>query len=181
MFTYFQCSSTCDAGFKVRKVTCQQVLALGQVLTKTASQCNPTTRPAESKPCNSGVACSSGAGSAFDDDADADAGGSSAPEEADAERGILSESEENAGGIINLITDRLPDSEFPKIQAAHQHFVQESANKKIVKLRVGGKATVYKGAQLNIRCPVKHYDKYVIAFLCPFQRRQSAQSSANSA
>ena len=58
LYKYAQCSSTCEGGFKVRKVTCQQVLALGQVLTKTSSHCNPTSRPAESKPCNFGKICS---------------------------------------------------------------------------------------------------------------------------
>ena len=42
----------------MRKVTCQQILALGQVLTKTSSHCNPTSRPAESKPCNFAKICS---------------------------------------------------------------------------------------------------------------------------
>ena len=164
-----QCSSTCDGGFKVRKVTCQQVLALGQVLTKTANQCNPTTRPAESKPCNSGIPCgTSNAGSL---DYDLPDGGSTA-EEADNERSILPDSEENTG-IINLI-DRSLESDNPKIQSSHQNFVQESANKKIVKLRVGGKATVYKGAQVSIRCPVKYYDKYVARISKQFKERQCA-------
>ena len=91
----------------MRKVTCQQTLALGQVLTKASNQC-PGPKPLETKPCNA-----------------------------------------------------KPCEELgkPKIISTEQNFVQ-AATKKKVTLKIGGKATVYKGTQVKIRCPVKHFDKY---------------------
>ena len=131
LYKYAQCSSTCEGGFKVRKVTCQQVLALGQVLTKTANHCNPTSRPAESKPCNFGKICSKD------------------------EQVPTTTTPPTTTTASSVAT---PDQ--PKIQWTHQNFVQQSQKKKVT-LKVGGKATVFKGTQVKIRCPVKHYDKYV--------------------
>ena len=128
LYKYAQCSSTCEGGFKVRKVTCQQVLALGQVLTKTSSQCNPTSRPAESKPCNFAKICS--------------------------------KDEQVPTTTPTTTTSSVATPDLPKIQWTHQNFVQQSQKKKVT-LKVGGKATVFKGTQVKIRCPVKHYDKYV--------------------
>lgn len=126
----------------MRKVTCQQVLALGQVLTKTANHCNPTSRPAESKPCNSGKQCS-----ANDDD-------------------LGQVDEETTTTTVNAAVAPPPvATERPgqtKIQSSpNQNFVQQSVSKKKVTLKIGGRATVFKGTQIKIRCPVKHYDKYV--------------------
>ncbi|EFX85379.1 hypothetical protein DAPPUDRAFT_20190, partial [Daphnia pulex] len=104
-----QCSSTCDGGFKVRKVSCQQILALGQVLTKTANHCNPTPPPPGPAPASA--------------------------------------------------------SDSPKIQSTNQNFVQQGQSKKKVTLKIGGKATVFKGTQIKIRCPVKHFDKSKINWM----------------
>jgi len=46
-----KCSATCDGGFKVRKVQCQQQLALTRAVTKASNQCLGA-KPAESKACN---------------------------------------------------------------------------------------------------------------------------------
>jgi hypothetical protein len=155
-----QCSSTCDGGFKVRKVSCQQILALGQVLTKTANHCNPTSRPAESKPCNMGKTCSSSSS------------GSSKAEGKEADDlGGQEEKEEQVGGAATTagsVPERPPPpgpspaaaaSDLPKIQSTNQNFVQQGQSKKKVTLKIGGKATVFKGTQIKIRCPVKHFDK----------------------
>ncbi|XP_046460782.1 ADAMTS-like protein 1 isoform X7 [Daphnia pulex] len=158
-----QCSSTCDGGFKVRKVSCQQILALGQVLTKTANHCNPTSRPAESKPCNTGKTCSSSGSKAEGKEAD-DLGGQ--------------EEEEQVGGVTTTagsVPERPPPSgpapspaaasDLPKIQSTNQNFVQQGQSKKKVTLKIGGKATVFKGTQIKIRCPVKHFDKSKISWM----------------
>ena len=51
-FVFFlQCSARCGGGVKTREVTCQQVLALGQVAVKAGHLCG-SDRPAETKPCN---------------------------------------------------------------------------------------------------------------------------------
>ncbi|XP_045023585.1 ADAMTS-like protein 1 isoform X3 [Daphnia magna] len=134
-----QCSSPCDGGFKVRKVSCQQLLALGQVLTKTANHCNPTSRPAESKPCNTGKQCS---------------------------RVAEEPEEETKATTVGSAPERPPPaSDLPKIQSTNQNFVQQSQSKKKVTLKIGGKATVFKGTQIKIRCPVKHYDKSKINWM----------------
>ncbi|KZS17894.1 putative ADAMTS protein 3 [Daphnia magna] len=134
-----QCSSPCDGGFKVRKVSCQQLLALGQVLTKTANHCNPTSRPAESKPCNTGKQCT---------------------------RVAEEPEEETKATTVGSAPERPPPaSDLPKIQSTNQNFVQQSQSKKKVTLKIGGKATVFKGTQIKIRCPVKHYDKSKINWM----------------
>ena len=122
LYKYAQCSSTCEGGFKVRKVTCQQVLALGQALTKTANQCNPTSRPAESTPYNFGKICS--------------------------------KDEQVPTTTPTTTTSSVATPDLLKIQWTHQNFVQQSQKKKMT-LKVGGKATVFKGqpSQDPMPCP----------------------------
>ena len=128
------------------------MLALGQVLTKTANHCNPTSRPAESKPCNTGKPCSS---SKVDDDGQVD------------KEGDEQEQQLKVGGVATTTVGSVPERaplppepvDLPKIQSTNQNFVQQSQSKKKVTLKIGGKATVLKGTQIKIRCPVKHFDK----------------------
>ena len=48
----------------------------------------------------------------------------------------------------------------PKIKAnTEQDYVQSDPYQKAVKLKVGGRATVYIGTTVKVRCPVKQYDK----------------------
>ena len=48
----------------------------------------------------------------------------------------------------------------PKISAnKEQDYVQSDPYQKTDKLKVGGRATVYIGATVKVRCPVKQYDK----------------------
>jgi hypothetical protein len=131
------------------------MLALGQVLTKTANHCNPTSRPAESKPCNTGKPCSS-SNSKVDDD------GQVLDKEDDEQEQQL-----KIGGVATTTVGSVPERpplppkpvDLPKIQSTNQNFVQQSQSKKKVTLKIGGKATVFKGTQIKIRCPVKHFDK----------------------
>ena len=57
-------------------------------------------------------------------------------------------------------TNVCPIVREPKIRAnSDQEYIQKDPNQTVVKLKVGGKATVFEGATLKIRCPVKRYDK----------------------
>ena len=48
----------------------------------------------------------------------------------------------------------------PKIKAnTEQDYIQKDPYQKAVKLKVGGKATVYIETTVKVRCPVKQYDK----------------------
>jgi hypothetical protein len=81
------------------------------------------------------------------------------------------EKEEQVGGAATTagsVPERPPPpgpspaaaaSDLPKIQSTNQNFVQQGQSKKKVTLKIGGKATVFKGTQIKIRCPVKHFDK----------------------
>lgn len=168
-----QCSSTCEGGFRVRKVTCQQLLALGQLITKTANQCNPTTRPAESKPCNSDRVCTSTTPPSDVDDANSLQTAEMSPTQTAVDLFLLSTTTTSSMGAtaaavttsISTTTTTTPTRSqqqqilAPKILSTNQTFVQQNASKKKVTLKIGGRATVYKGTQVKIRCPVKHYDK----------------------
>ena len=45
---------------------------------------------------------------------------------------------------------------YPTIKSkTDQNYIQSSTAVKTIKLKVGGKATVYQGTKLKIRCPVK--------------------------
>ena len=47
----------------------------------------------------------------------------------------------------------------PEIRAKErQNFVQDPSER-TVKLRVGGRATIYEGTKVKIRCPVKKFDR----------------------
>ena len=170
-----QCSSTCEGGFRVRKVTCQQLLALGQLITKTANQCNPTTRPAESKPCNSDRVCTSTTTIETGDDRGNSQTAETSSQQTTVDLFLLStttpsnETPVPAIGTTTTVSgssstssstgSRVVHQLAPKILSTNQTFVQQSVTKKKVTLKIGGRATVYKGTQVKIRCPVKHYDK----------------------
>ena len=71
------------------------------------------------------------------------------------------------GSIIQIkIQDIfLPFSDEPQplIKAnVNQMYEQRSLNQNIVKLKVGGQATVFKGTKLKIRCPVKKFKRSLI-------------------
>jgi len=121
-------------------------LALGQVLAKMANHCNPTTKPSESKPCNTGRICSSTTESVVTTSSVKPSGG----EQILPDSGNLDHHDINSG------------HNMPTILSVNQTFVQPSVLKKKVTLKIGGRATVYKGTQVKIRCPVKHYDRYTI-------------------
>ena len=40
-----------------------------------------------------------------------------------------------------------------------QNFVQKRDGPRTVKLKVGGRATLYEGTKVKIRCPVKRFDR----------------------
>ena len=103
-----QCSIKCGRGFRFRKVGCQQVLALGQLIDKPESLCHGP-KPEIEEVCNTNVC---------------------------------------------------PLVREPKIRPnSNQEYVQKDPHQKVVKLKVGGMATVFEGSTLKIRCPVKRYDK----------------------
>ena len=55
------------------------------------------------------------------------------------------------------------DEPQPLIKAnVNQMYEQRSLNQNIVKLKVGGQATVFKGTKLKIRCPVKKFKRSLI-------------------
>jgi hypothetical protein len=123
-------------------------------LTKTANHCNPTSRPAESKPCNTGKTCSNSGSKAEEAE---DLGGQE-------EEGQVGGAATTAGSVSERPPPPGPSpaaaaSDLPKIQSTNQNFVQQGQSKKKVTLKIGGKATVFKGTQIKIRCPVKHFDK----------------------
>jgi len=108
-----KCSKKCGRGFRFRKVGCQQMLALGQLIDKPESLCQGL-KPEIEEVCNTNVC---------------------------------------------------PIVREPKIRAnSDQEYVQKDPNQTVVKLKVGGKATVFEGATLKIRCPVKRYDKRKISW-----------------
>ena len=41
----------------------------------------------------------------------------------------------------------------------NQDYIQQSSKVKTVKLKVGGRATIYEGTKIKIRCPVKKFDR----------------------
>ena len=43
-------------------------------------------------------------------------------------------------------------------------FFQASPRLQTVRLKVGGRATLYKGTKVKIRCPVKGFDRWVITY-----------------
>ena len=103
-----QCSKKCGRGYRFRKVGCQQLLALGQLIDKQESLCHGD-RPEIEEVCNTGV--------------------------------------------CPLVTE-------PRIKAnRNQKYEQSDQYQQVVKLKIGGTATVYQGTILKIRCPVKRYDK----------------------
>jgi len=56
-------------------------------------------------------------------------------------------------------------SDNPEIKAnLDQDYIQTDPYLKVVKLKVGGRATVYVGTTLKVRCPVKQYDKRQITW-----------------
>jgi len=60
---------------------------------------------------------------------------------------------------------------YPTIKSkTDQNYVQSSTAVKTIKLKVGGKATVYQGTKLKIRCPVKKVSRYDIQWAKGHQR-----------
>ena len=103
-----QCSQKCGSGFRYRKVRCQQLLSLGQLIDKPEDQCH-SAKPEMEEVCKNKE--------------------------------------------CKYVTN-------PKIKAnTEQAYIQSDPYQKTVKLKVGGKATVYVGTTVKVRCPVKHYDK----------------------
>ena len=95
-------------GLNCRKVRCQQLLSLGQLIDRPDAECGGerpgTEEPCSLKPCN-------------------------------------------------YTTD-------PRIRGRpHQEYIQLDPGSSLVKLKVGGRATVYQGTTVKVSCPVKHYDK----------------------
>jgi len=108
-----KCSQKCGSGFRYRKVRCQQLLSLGQLIDKPEAQCQGT-KPEMEEICNN-----------------------------------------NQCQYVNN----------PKIKAnTEQQYVQSDPYQKAVKLKVGGRATVYIGTTVKVRCPVKQYDKTKITW-----------------
>ena len=108
MYNTLQCSQKCGSGFRYRKVRCQQLLSLGQLIDKPEVLCEGS-KPEMEETCN---------------------------------------------------IKKCQYVNNPKIKAnTEQAYTQKDPYQKAVKLKVGGKATVYIGTTVKVRCPVKHYDK----------------------
>ena len=57
-------------------------------------------------------------------------------------------------------TETKSNKKSPEIRSdMRQNYVQNPKDKS-VKLKVGGRATIYEGTKVKIRCPVKRFDRY---------------------
>ena len=45
--------------------------------------------------------------------------------------------------------------------AANQDYVQATPLQQSVRLKIGGRAALFKGTKVNVRCPVKKFDRLV--------------------
>ncbi len=129
-----QCSRVCGGGTKFRKVRCQQLLALGEIADKPEKQCDKlkpdAERPCNPQPCNG-----------YDYERDA-AATTARPAAATAH-----DPGKKRRGRKSAIKANL-----------NQAYVQDPAET-TVKIKVGGRATLYEGTRLKIRCPVKKFDR----------------------
>ncbi|XP_071743859.1 protein madd-4 isoform X1 [Lepeophtheirus salmonis] len=134
-----KCSSSCGGGYKFRKVRCQQLLALGEMADKPDMQC-PGRKPEEQRLCNS----------------------QNCPEVTGIYSKFHYEKDHLDSNVKNHHTHHKLEKEvrMPSIKANfNQNYIQTDPTKKTVKLKVGGKASVYVGTKLKIRCPVKKFDR----------------------
>ena len=68
----------------------------------------------------------------------------------------------------NFIGDSNPEYIVPAMGSTgiirsnmNQNYIQRSWKAKTVKLKVGGRATIYEDTKIKIRCPVKKFKRYV--------------------